>query len=42
MACDPDQIERIVLNLLSNAIKFTKAGGEIVVTIEERQDSIDI
>lgn len=42
MACDPDQIERIILNLLSNAIKFTKAGGDIVVTIHDRQDSIDI
>ena len=28
-ACDPDQIERIILNLLSNAMKFTSHGGNI-------------
>ncbi|MDU3724958.1 MAG: HAMP domain-containing sensor histidine kinase, partial [Clostridium celatum] len=34
IACDPDNIERIILNLLSNAIKFTKSGGEINVEIK--------
>ncbi len=33
IACDPDQIERIMLNLLSNAIKFTPSGGNIWVLI---------
>lgn len=42
MACDPDQIERIVLNLLSNAVKFTKAGGEIFVNLYDNGDSISI
>lgn len=42
IAYDPDQIERIILNLLSNAIKFTHAGGEITVSIYEREDYIEI
>ena len=33
VACDPDQIERIILNLLSNAIKFTCRGGNIWVSV---------
>jgi signal transduction histidine kinase len=40
MACDPDQIERIILNLLSNSIKFTKPGGEIWVSIQDKEDSL--
>lgn len=34
IACDPDQIERIILNLLSNAMKFTSHGGNIYVDME--------
>lgn len=33
IACDPDQVERIILNLLSNAIKYTPKNGEIRVNI---------
>lgn len=33
IACDPDQIERIILNLLSNAVKFTPSGGNIWVNL---------
>lgn len=33
IACDPDQIERIILNLLSNSVKFTEKGGSILVNI---------
>lgn len=33
-ACDPDQIERIILTLLSNAMKFTSHGGNIYVDME--------
>lgn len=34
IACDPDQIERIILNLLSNAMKFTSHGGNIYIDME--------
>lgn len=40
MACDPDQIERIILNLLSNAIKFTQSGGSIWVTMLDQREKI--
>lgn len=33
-ACDPTQIERIILNILSNAMKFTYSGGNIYVNID--------
>ena len=33
-ACDPIQIERIMLNILSNAMKFTSPGGHIYVNID--------
>ncbi len=42
MACDPDQIERIVLNLLSNAVKFTMPGGKILVNLVDKGESITI
>ena len=34
LACDPEQIERIILNLLSNAMKFTTNEGNIYVNID--------
>lgn len=37
LACDPDQIERVVLNLLSNAMKFTSNNGNIYVIIESKE-----
>jgi two-component system CheB/CheR fusion protein len=42
IACDLDSFERIMLNLLSNAVKFTKKGGSINVTINNKQESIMI
>lgn len=32
---DPLNVQKIILNLLSNAIKFTKAGGEVVLRVED-------
>ncbi len=40
IACDADKIERIILNLLSNAIKFTPAGGNIFVSIADKDSSL--
>ncbi len=40
IACDPDQIERIILNLLSNAIKFTNSGGNISVDVLEQSEKV--
>lgn len=37
-ACDPDQIERIILNLLSNSLKFTSVNGNIYVNINVSND----
>lgn len=42
IACDPDQIERVMLNLLSNAVKFTPRGGHIWVNLYDRGDNFII
>ena len=42
IACDPDNIERIILNLLSNAVKFTNAGDQITVEVMDNEDYIEI
>ncbi|SJZ90004.1 sensor histidine kinase [Selenihalanaerobacter shriftii] len=42
IACDPFNIERIMLNLLSNAIKFTNKDDEIIVHIYEKKEKIII
>ncbi|MBU3145077.1 PAS domain-containing sensor histidine kinase [Clostridium sp. CF012] len=42
IACDPTNIERVMLNLISNAIKFSMAGDEIFVNIHDKVDSVEI
>lgn len=42
VACDPNQMERIILNLLANSIKFTNPGGKISVIMEAENDPIKI
>ncbi|KMT21943.1 MASE3 domain-containing sensor histidine kinase [Clostridium cylindrosporum] len=42
IACDGEQLERVMLNLLSNAIKYTDAKGEIEVYIKDKEDSVVI
>ena len=42
IACDPQEIERIVLNLISNAIKFSDEGGEIFIDIKDRNEFVEI
>jgi signal transduction histidine kinase/DNA-binding response OmpR family regulator len=39
---DPGRVRQIVLNLLSNAVKFTDAGGDISVSLETRDDEVQI
>jgi signal transduction histidine kinase len=42
IACDPENIERIMLNLISNAVKFTDEGEEIRVLVTDEEDNIRI
>ncbi|MPQ29950.1 PAS domain S-box protein [Clostridium estertheticum] len=42
MVCDAYKIERIILNILSNAIKFTPLGGNIFVSITEKDWGISV
>jgi PAS domain S-box-containing protein len=42
LACDPFNLERVLLNLLSNAIKFTEAGDKITLEVEELKDKARI
>ncbi|KMT21953.1 MASE3 domain-containing sensor histidine kinase [Clostridium cylindrosporum] len=42
VACDAEQLERVMLNLLSNAIKYTESNGEIEVNIKDKEDSVVI
>lgn len=42
MACDAEQIERIMLNLLSNAIKYTNEQGEIRVNVSNKDTYIEV
>lgn len=37
---DPNAINRIVNNIIENAIKFTSEGGEIVISLTKKKDSI--
>jgi PAS domain S-box-containing protein len=39
---DPDRLAQVVTNLLSNAIKFSPRGGEVVVSIEQRAETVRI
>jgi len=42
MACDPFDIERIILNLISNSLKFTRAEDSISVTVTGNDTEIKI
>ena len=42
IACDPFNIERVILNLISNAVKFTAEGDEILLRIEKEDSWIKI
>jgi len=38
--CDKHRVFQIMNNLLSNAAKFSKKGGEIIVALEQREDTV--
>jgi len=42
IACDPFNIERVILNLISNAVKFTAQGDEILLRIQKVDEQIKI
>ncbi len=42
IACDPFNIERVILNLISNAVKFTEEGDEILLKITKEAEQIKI
>lgn len=42
MACDADEIERILLNLLSNAIKYSFTTDPIIVSIKSSKHNVKI
>lgn len=42
MACDADEIERILLNLLSNAIKYSFTNDPIIVSIKSNMSNVKI
>jgi signal transduction histidine kinase len=42
IACDTENIEKVILNLLSNAVKFTNKDGQILVDIIDKGSSLII
>lgn len=40
--CDVYMVERIILNLLSNAIKFTPKNGKIIVSVNDKENAVEI
>jgi two-component system, OmpR family, phosphate regulon sensor histidine kinase PhoR len=39
---DRDRIKQVVVNLIDNAVKYNKENGEIIISIEERKESISV
>jgi CheY-like chemotaxis protein len=39
---DASRLQQVVWNLLSNAVKFTPHGGTVTVTLEQRDESVEV
>jgi two-component system, OmpR family, phosphate regulon sensor histidine kinase PhoR len=39
---DPDKVEQILTNLVGNAIKYSPGGGEVLVTVERGEASVQV
>ena len=39
---DPDKVEQKLTNLVGNAIKYSPGGGEVLVTVDQDGDSVQV
>jgi signal transduction histidine kinase len=39
---DPDKVEQILTNLVGNAIKYPPGGGEVLVTVDQDGDTVQV
>jgi signal transduction histidine kinase len=39
---DPDKVEQILTNLVGNAIKYFPGGGEVLVTVDQDGDTVQL
>jgi signal transduction histidine kinase len=40
VSADADRLSKVITNLLSNAVKFAPVDSEVIITIENREDSV--